>query len=140
MTDLLHVPTRRHNTACLIRNDPIIYIIKSNIILEALRSKRFEGEWVPAVKGHGGFFSLHRVNELGPQVDRSIQHKSQPIWNEKCILGHDLDPEPTSRDVKQEVRSIEACLVHLYTYVRDFVGAFWTGAQLHSKQAWAQKI
>lgn len=44
MTDLLHIPTPWHNTACQIQNDPTLYIIKSHIVLEALRSKRYMKE------------------------------------------------------------------------------------------------
>lgn len=83
--DLLHIPTPWHNTACKIRNDPVLYVVRSNIILEALRSKQYEGEWIPAVKGHGGFFSLQRVKELGP-FRTQIEEKSGVLGMKDPVL------------------------------------------------------
>ncbi|MCJ1424167.1 dityrosine synthesis enzyme [Sticta canariensis] len=138
LTDLLHIPTPWHNTACQIQNDPTLYIIKSNIVREALRSKRYEGEWIPAVKGHGGFFSLRTVNELGPQagqIHRLIQEESQPAWKEEPIAADDADSKLASRDPKQEVQRGEGYLLYIYTCFQKFVGSFWTGAQLQCEQA-----
>ena len=140
LTDLLHIPTPWHNTACKIQNDPTLYIIKSNIVREALHSKRYEGEWIPAVKGHGGFFSLHRVNELGAQagqINCLMQEASQPAWKEEHIAANDVHSRLVSRDPKQEVQRGEGYLLYIYSYFRNFVGSFWTGAQVQCKQAWA---
>ncbi|MCJ1466653.1 dityrosine synthesis enzyme [Pseudocyphellaria aurata] len=91
MTDLLHIPTPWHNTACQIQNDPVLYVVRSKIIYEALRSRRYEGEWIPAVKGHGGFFSLQRVKELGlsgtqAQVHSIIEENASGLGRKDPVL------------------------------------------------------
>lgn len=139
MTDLLHIPTPWHNTACQIQNDPTLYIVKSHLVLEALRSKRYEGEWIPAVKGHGGFFLLRKPHELGPhdaQVYRCIQKQNQPACKKVPFPADDLDSKLISSDAKQEMQMGEGYFVQVYTFFWNFVEAFWTGTQLQSEQAW----
>lgn len=129
MSDLLHIPTPWHNTACQIQNDPTLYIIKSHIVREAVRSNRYEGEWIPAVKGHGGFFSLQLINELGsPGTQGLVQKQSQPAWNGVPILADDLVSKLASIDGKQEVHSREGYLLHIYMYIQSLVAGFWAKA------------
>ncbi|KAI9891479.1 MAG: hypothetical protein M1814_002798 [Vezdaea aestivalis] len=74
--DLLHIPTPWHNTACQIEGDRKLYIVKSNVIREALKSKKCTGQWIPASNGHGGYYSLKRiVQATGPGLRAKVEAK-----------------------------------------------------------------
>ena len=77
--DLLHIPTPWHNCILRLEHDPMLYLVKSGLVQEALQSKEFNGEWVTSEKGgDGGQGHFHlkseqKTNELvkvGRQTSR----------------------------------------------------------------------
>ena len=44
--DLLHIPTPWHNYILRLEHDPMLYLVKSGLVQEALDKKSFDGEWV----------------------------------------------------------------------------------------------
>ena len=74
--DLLHTPTPWHNCILRLENDPMLYLVKSGVVHQALEGKKFGGEWVTPEGDDGcqGHFHL-RSNCKNEEANGNVRGK-----------------------------------------------------------------
>ena len=80
--DLLHTPTPWHNCLLRLENDPMLYLVKSATVHDALKSRKFGGGWVSPEGDHGcqGYYYL----KMNQQEERASAGDGVSTGNYKC--------------------------------------------------------
>ncbi|CAG8983879.1 hypothetical protein HYALB_00005518 [Hymenoscyphus albidus] len=111
--DLLHIPTPWHNCTFQFMDSPIIYVVKSKIIKDALQSGLVEGGWVEGRPGKRGYFEIRKSQPQPPSTETEKKPAMEKSASkQEAVVELQVSQKPARQSIMQH-SGVLGSLVHI---------------------------